>query len=44
MLQIVAEIAIKTITSYANHLAHTPLDDAFAYGLWMGPEAQGSAT
>ena len=44
MLQIVAEIAIKTITNYANHLADTQLDDAFAYGLWMDPEAQGSAT
>ena len=38
MLQIVAEIAIKTITNYTNHLAHTPLDEAFVPGLWMGPE------
>lgn len=38
MLQLVAEIAIKTITNYTNHLAHTPLDEAFAPGLWMGPE------
>ncbi|HMP00666.1 MAG TPA: carboxymuconolactone decarboxylase family protein [Kiritimatiellia bacterium] len=33
-LDVVAIIALKTISNYVNHLAHTPLDPAFARQAW----------
>ncbi len=30
-------VAIKTLSNYANHLAETPLDDAFASQKWTRP-------
>ncbi len=39
LLQLVAEIALKTVTNYTNHLALTPLDDAFAPETWSKPDA-----
>lgn len=34
VLDLVAIVALKTISNYANHLAHTPLDAAFAAHKW----------
>jgi len=39
LLQLVAEIAIKTTTNYTNHPTHTPLDDVFASAKWTKSEA-----
>lgn len=34
ILEIVLAIAVKTLSNYANHLFHTPLDSAFAARAW----------
>lgn len=34
VLEIVLAIAVKTLSNYANHLLHTPLDDMFAARVW----------
>ena len=34
ILEIVLAIAVKTLSNYANHLFHTPLDGAFAARAW----------
>ncbi|TXH73969.1 carboxymuconolactone decarboxylase family protein [Thiobacillus sp.] len=34
ILEIVLAIAVKTLSNYANHLFHTPVDDAFAGRVW----------
>lgn len=34
ILEIVLAIAVKTLSNYANHLFHTPLDDLFAGRTW----------
>lgn len=34
MLEIVLAIAVKTLSNYANHLFHTPLDELFAARAW----------
>lgn len=34
LLDVVLCLATKTLSNYANHLAHTPLDDAFAAETW----------
>ncbi|MCB1764459.1 MAG: carboxymuconolactone decarboxylase family protein [Candidatus Competibacteraceae bacterium] len=34
MLEIVLAIAVKTLSNYANHLFHTPLDSVFAARAW----------
>ena len=34
VLEVILAIAIKTISNYSNHLAHTPLDAAFASRAW----------
>ena len=39
MLQLVAEIALKIVTNYTNHLAHTPLDAIFVPASWEKPAA-----
>ena len=36
MLEIVLAIAVKTLSNYANHLFHTPVDAAFASRAWEG--------
>lgn len=33
-LEVLVGVAMKVISNYANHLAHTPLDDAFAKRAW----------
>lgn len=35
ILEIVLAIAVKTLSNYANHLFHTPLDEAFAGRAWQ---------
>lgn len=34
VLQIVLAVSVKTISNYANHLFHTPVDAAFADRVW----------
>ena len=34
ILEIVLAIAVKTLSNYANHLFHTPLDEVFAARAW----------
>jgi uncharacterized peroxidase-related enzyme len=34
LLDVVAIVALKTLSNYANHLAHTPLDPAFEAHRW----------
>jgi len=36
ILEIVLAIAVKTLSNYANHLFHTPVDAAFAARTWQG--------
>jgi alkylhydroperoxidase family enzyme len=37
-LDVVALLAMKTISNYANHLAGTPLDQPFEKFRWQGRE------
>jgi uncharacterized peroxidase-related enzyme len=37
VLEVIVITALKTISNYTNHLAHTPLDDAFASQKWTRP-------
>lgn len=37
LLDVVTITALKTISNYTNHLAETPLDDAFASQKWTRP-------
>lgn len=37
VLEIVLAIAVKTLSNYANHVLHTPLDAAFADRAWQAP-------
>lgn len=39
MLDIVLALAVKTLSNYANHLFHTPVDPAFDAWRWTGPSA-----
>lgn len=34
ILDVIVGVAMKTLSNYINHLAHTPLDDAFAAQAW----------
>ena len=34
MLEVVLGISYKTISNYTNHLAQTPVDDAFSADVW----------
>ncbi|WP_018233749.1 carboxymuconolactone decarboxylase family protein [Thioalkalivibrio thiocyanodenitrificans] len=36
-LEVVLGIGLKTLSNYTNHLADTPLDEAFAGRAWQGP-------
>lgn len=36
ILEIVLAIAVKTLSNYANHLFHTPVDGVFAGRAWAG--------
>ncbi len=37
VLEVVTGVAMKTLSNYTNHLASTPLDDAFHAGKWSPP-------
>jgi alkylhydroperoxidase family enzyme len=34
VLEVVLGVAMKTLSNYANHIARTPLDEAFATARW----------
>lgn len=38
VLDILTGVAMKTLSNYTNHIAHTPLDDAFANYAWTPAE------
>lgn len=40
ILEIVLAISVKTLSNYANHLFHTPVDGAFAGRVWSDSPAQ----
>jgi len=37
VLEVVAVVAMKTLSNYTNHMARTPLDEAFASTKWTAP-------
>jgi len=39
VLEVLLGVATKTISNYMNHIAATPLDDAFAAMAWAHPNA-----
>ena len=39
VLDVITAVAMKTLSNYANHLATTPLDVAFAGAAWDREEA-----
>ncbi|WP_439477987.1 carboxymuconolactone decarboxylase family protein [Brevundimonas sp.] len=39
MLDVVLALAVKTLSNYANHLFHTPVDPAFDAWRWTAPAA-----
>ena len=39
VLEVVLGVGMKTLSNYTNHLAETPLDDAFAPARWERPTA-----
>lgn len=38
ILEIILAIAVKTLSNYANHLFHTPVDQAFSAFAWSAPQ------
>lgn len=42
MLEVLVGIAQKTLSNYTNHIAHTPLDEAFAESAWEPAETKGA--
>lgn len=38
-LEVVLGVGLKTLSNYTNHIAGTPLDDAFAGRAWNGPQS-----
>ncbi|MHB1676238.1 MAG: carboxymuconolactone decarboxylase family protein [Sulfuriferula sp.] len=36
ILEVILAISVKTLSNYANHLFHTPVDDLFAARTWAG--------
>lgn len=43
VLEVVLIVAAKTISNYANHLTHTPLDPFMAQTAWVAPSRRGGA-
>jgi alkylhydroperoxidase family enzyme len=39
ILEIILAISVKTLSNYANHLFHTPVDAIFASRTWEGPRS-----
>lgn len=42
LLDVLAIVALKTLSNYTNHIAHTPLDSQFASNAWKPQAATGS--
>lgn len=42
-LEVVAGVALKTFTNYANHIMHTPVNEEFKDNLWHAPEGSKAA-
>ncbi len=40
VLEVVLGVAMKTMSNYTNHIANTPLDDAFSGTEWRAPESR----
>jgi alkylhydroperoxidase family enzyme len=43
-LEVVLGVGVKTLSNYANHLANTPLDAAFAPAKWSPPARQSASS
>ncbi len=41
LLDVLTIVALKTLSNYTNHIAHTPLDPQFAAQVWTGQIATG---
>ncbi len=41
LLDVLTIVALKTLSNYTNHIAHTPLDPQFAAQAWTGQIATG---
>ena len=39
VLDLLTGVAMKTMSNYTNHLAHTPLDEAWAAYSWTGGQS-----
>lgn len=39
VLEIILALAVKTLSNYANHVFHTPVDGVFAERMWSAPTA-----
>ena len=44
VLEIVVAVAHKVVSTYTNHIAHTPLDKAFQANAWQKPEPVAKAS
>jgi alkylhydroperoxidase family enzyme len=42
LLDVLRIVALKTLSNYTNHIAHTPLDPQFAAQAWKGKAATGA--
>ena len=40
VLEVILGVAMKTMSNYMNHIASTPLDDAFSASEWHAPESR----
>ena len=38
VLEVILAASYKTLSNYINHVADTPLDDAFASQAWVPPQ------
>jgi len=43
ILEVILGVAMKTLSNYTNHIAETPLDEAFEAQRWSPPVASGRA-
>jgi hypothetical protein len=39
VLDVILGVGVKTLSNYTNHIAHTPLDPAWADQEWAPPSA-----
>jgi uncharacterized peroxidase-related enzyme len=43
LLEVITGVALKTLSNYTNHIAHTPLDEPFQPLSWSAPEEKVNA-